>query len=86
MANGTIQKEILIETSGLTFSNGLVVVPAKSGFSLVSAYTVNRGTGEPNSYAIANIYGRTDGSYQLQNKDTTLSASLQARLIWAKNN
>jgi hypothetical protein len=77
---------IVIETVGISFSNGLAVVAAKTGYYLASAYTVNRGTSEPNTYAIANIYGRTDGTYQLQNKDTTLSASLFARLTWVKSN
>lgn len=79
--NGQFQT-ILVEEVTQQFSSGAYVLPGKTGYKLVNAYAINRPTTENNDYAITSIYGRSDGTYRLENKLSTLGASLTMRLIW----
>ena len=69
------------EKKQLTFTNGAAFVNLNNDYYLVSAVVVDRPTNESDSYAILDVYGRTD-YYRLQNKNTTLSSQLWAVLTW----
>lgn len=77
--------QIMEEVTDVTFSSGGAIVSGKSGYSLVNVYAVNRPTSETSNYAVTSIYGRTDGSYRLQNVSSGLSSVLTVRLIWLRN-
>lgn len=84
MASGTIKKPpvtVYTEKVALTFSNGAAFVNLNSNYYLVSAVVVDRPSSETDTYAILDIYGRTD-VYRLQNKLATLSAQVNAVLTW----
>lgn len=86
MASGTITKqtEILVEESNVTFANGIYKLSAKSGYTLVNTYIVNRSDSERNSYALVSIQRNTDGSYNLLNNNTTLSAGIRLLRVWLR--
>ena len=77
--------ELLIENVNAVFSSGMYQVSAKSGYTLVSAYIVNRPSDERNLYAVISMQCTTDGTYNLRNQNDSLSASVSLRLVWAKN-
>lgn len=74
----------MAEQVSLSFSNGGAIVQGKTDYNLIGAYALNRPTTENNNYAITSIYGRTDGTYRLQNASANLSSSVVARLIWLR--
>ena len=78
----TLSNLILVETREITFSNGGAVVNGKDDYILVNAIVMNRPTSENNSYAISSIYGRTNGTYRLQNVYSGLNSGTVVRLIW----
>ena len=84
MAPGTILQHILVEEKELQFTSGFAVVNFKTGYDLANAYAIKRGTGENNTYAVANIYGRTNDTYQLQNESAGLTAKMWIRLVWVR--
>ena len=77
--------ELLIENVNVVFSSGMYQLSAKSGYTLVSAYIVNRPSEERNIYAVISMQCNTDGTYNLRNQNDSLSASTRLRLVWAKN-
>ena len=86
MASGLIQKQtdLLVEESNVTFANGIYKLSAKSGYTLVNAYIVNRSDSERNTYAIVSIQRNTDESYNLLNNNTTLSAGIRLLMVWLR--
>ena len=72
---------IVVERVSLTFSSGSCTLPAKSGYTLLAVYPIER---SDSSYGITDWTGQGDGSYVLKNKLTTLNATLIARVIWIK--
>lgn len=74
----------MAEQMSLSFSNGGAIVQGKNDYNLIGAYALNRPATENNNYAITSIYGRTDGTYRLQNATANLSSSVVARLIWLR--
>ena len=79
-----MSNQIMTEIIEVSFSSGGAVVQGKTDYNLIGAYAVNRPTTETNNYAITSIYGRTDGTYRLQNASATLSSRLHVCLIWLR--
>lgn len=84
VGNTNTNTVMLVQEEIFQFSSGAYILNGKTGYKLVNAYAINRPTSESNDYAITSIYGRSDGTYRLENKFSTLSAGLAIRLIWIK--
>lgn len=73
---------ILAETiASLTFSSGVATLAKKTGYILINIYPYDR---NDNGYGITSFTEQKNGSYQIRNNTTNLSASLAARAIWLK--
>lgn len=73
---------ILAETiPSLTFSSGVATLAKKTGYILINIYPYDR---NDNGYGITSFTEQKNGSYQIRNNTTNLSASLAARAIWLK--